>query len=162
MAGHKIDEIQRREDVKDAELARRLNTNQSQLKRLKDGDRRLTLAWLRRIAQALGCSVADLLADDDAPNRMTHEEQRLLSQLLKRGKGDMFDMLEIVAALDRFVSRELDRREARGAITGDSATTAELANLWTELDRAGRSTALEMIRAAVSLRAKASRSAAAA
>ncbi len=148
MAGHKIDEMQRRADVSEAELARRLKTSQTQLQRLKVGDRRLTLDWLRRIARALDCSVADLLSDADAPNRVSVEEQSLLAELAKRGKSDMSDMLEIVAAIDRLITREAEQRRVKDLL-GHSKPTTALAGLWTGLADSDRSRLLEIVRLAL-------------
>ena len=48
-----------------SEVAERIETNVTTLARLERGDRHLTLAWLRLIAQAMGTSVVDLLLPED-------------------------------------------------------------------------------------------------
>lgn len=64
------------------EAARLVGTSVQQLSRLERGERRLTDAWMRRIAVAFGVHPATLLADF-GPNtdefvKLTQEEQALL------------------------------------------------------------------------------------
>ena len=43
------------------ELAARVGTSGAQMSRLENGERRLTVEWMQRIAKALGCKPSDLI-----------------------------------------------------------------------------------------------------
>jgi transcriptional regulator with XRE-family HTH domain len=154
----RINQIQEKADISDAELARRMDTNQTQLKRLKEGDRRLTLAWLRRIAGALNCSVADLLSDEDVPDRISAADRKLIEGV-RATHSDPFELLELLGDLDKFVTRQNKRRTARNALAGDEMLTAQFADLWAELNDNQRGHVLEMVRAAASMHTGISRAA---
>lgn len=59
---NRIREIREARGISQAELAKRVRTSQPQIKRLEQGERRLTEDWMRRIAKALDVNPADLLA----------------------------------------------------------------------------------------------------
>ena len=79
--GNRIRELRKRAGLTQIELAERIGLSQGQLSNLENGDRSLSLEWLRRIARALNCAVADLLDDKDNPDRLAGQERDLIEQL---------------------------------------------------------------------------------
>lgn len=59
---NRIKEIRERRGLSTAQLAALVGTSQPQITRLENGERKLTAEWMSRLAQALDCSPADLLA----------------------------------------------------------------------------------------------------
>jgi transcriptional regulator with XRE-family HTH domain len=55
-------------------LAELVNSNRQTVHDVEIGRTGLTLAWMRRLAPALGCAPADLLLDDDKPYALSPEE----------------------------------------------------------------------------------------
>ena len=151
MAELRIDDIQHRIGINDAELARRLGTNQTQLGRLKKGERGMTYDWLRRIAKALECNLVDLLPDVDFPNRPTEADMQLLEKI-RAANGDAADLIDLLMGMDKLVQRQVNRRGTRHQLNGDPKLNAQLADLWDELGPSQRGYALEMLRAARSMR----------
>ena len=60
---NRIREWRQRRAVSVQQLASRVGTSRQQVYKLERGERRLTEGWMRRLAAALGCHPADLLAD---------------------------------------------------------------------------------------------------
>jgi transcriptional regulator with XRE-family HTH domain len=58
---NRVREWRHRRELSIEELARRSRTTASQISKLERGQRRLTVAWLGRLAKALGCRSEDLL-----------------------------------------------------------------------------------------------------
>lgn len=77
--GNRIRELRIRAQLSQTDLARRVNLSQGQLSNIENGERNVSLEWLRAIAAALGTSVADLLSDDDNPARLSESEAALVS-----------------------------------------------------------------------------------
>jgi phage repressor protein C with HTH and peptisase S24 domain len=63
---NRIREWRLRRELSMQALAERIGTKRQQIHKLERGERRLSENWLRRIAAALACRPADLLADDPA------------------------------------------------------------------------------------------------
>lgn len=61
LSHQKIRDIRKRKGLTMQALADAVGTSQQQIDRLEKGHRKLTLDWLERLAQALGCSVLELL-----------------------------------------------------------------------------------------------------
>lgn len=55
-----------------------VGVTQTQISNLENGSRSLKIWALRRIAKALGVYPADLLSDDDNPNRLAPDEAQLI------------------------------------------------------------------------------------
>lgn len=71
---NRIREWRQRRAMSVQQLATRIGTTRQQIYKLERGERRLTEDWMRRLAAALGCHPADLLADAgpaDAPRSDT-------------------------------------------------------------------------------------------
>lgn len=60
---NRIREWRQRRAVSVQQLATRAGTTRQQIYKLERGERRLTEGWMRRLAAALGCHPADLLAE---------------------------------------------------------------------------------------------------
>lgn len=161
MLGLSINERQKRAEISDAEFARRMDTTQTQLKKLKDRGDKLDLHWLRRMAKALGCAVVDLLDSSDAPNRISAEDATLLKPLLSRGADTTREMLDAVSAIDKLVEHEVERRVVRKASSSAKPSQAEeLSQLWANLSETDRVRLLEIVRMASAMAGRLSRHAA--
>lgn len=75
---NRIREWRKKAGLTQAQLGDRVGLHQTQVGNLENGGRNLTLEWARRIARALDVKVADLLDDNDNPDRLTPEERALL------------------------------------------------------------------------------------
>ena len=68
-----------------AELGARVGLHQTQIGNLEKGGRNLTFEWARRIAKAIdgNLNVADVLAENDNPDRLSQQEQNLVKNFRK-------------------------------------------------------------------------------
>jgi transcriptional regulator with XRE-family HTH domain len=80
---NRITEIRRAKGLSLADVAAAVGTTKSQIKKLENGDRRLTLDWMHRISKALGVSLTDLIP----------------SSALKRGNNRVDDNISSLVAL---------------------------------------------------------------
>ena len=78
---NRIRELRKKAGLTQAELGARVGLHQTQIGNLENGGRNLTFEWARRIAKAIDDSlnVADVLAEDDNPDRLSQEERALVN-----------------------------------------------------------------------------------
>ena len=62
------------------QLAESVGTSNQQISHLEKGRRRLSLEWMERIADALGCHPSDLLGDPAQPR---NERERAMMELFR-------------------------------------------------------------------------------
>lgn len=75
---NRIRELRKSAGLTQTELGEQVGLHQTQIGNLENGDRNLTFEWARRIAKALGVTVADLLGDGDNPDRLSDHERELV------------------------------------------------------------------------------------
>jgi transcriptional regulator with XRE-family HTH domain len=82
---NRIRELRKKAGLSQAELGAKVGLHQTQIGNLENGGRNLTFEWARRIAKAIDeqLNVADVLAADDNPDRLTLEERELVSNFRK-------------------------------------------------------------------------------
>lgn len=74
---NRIKELRRLRGLTQDGLGKRVGTGRSQIVKLERGERRLTVEWMRRLARALDCHPADLLANEPLiENSGGHEPSR--------------------------------------------------------------------------------------
>lgn len=71
---NRIREIRELAGLSVLELANRVGTSDTQIRRLEQGKRRLTEDWMQRIARALDCTPADLIATAVAAEAVSEVE----------------------------------------------------------------------------------------
>lgn len=82
-----------------AKVAIEVGTTKSQIKKLEDGDRRLSLDWKHRISEALGVSVADLIPSSRVKrgnNRIDDNIPSLIALLSDADKETMLNLAKIL------------------------------------------------------------------
>ena len=62
-------------------LGELLGLSGGQVSHLENGARNLTLEWMKRIAKALNVSPAELLTDEDNPDRLAADERRVVDAM---------------------------------------------------------------------------------
>jgi len=75
---NRIRELRKAAGLTQAELGGKVGLHQTQVGNLENGGRNLTFEWARRIAKALGVRLADLLGDEDNPDRLADDERELV------------------------------------------------------------------------------------
>lgn len=70
--------MRKRAKLTQGQLGDRIGMSQEGVSQLENDKRPLTLDHMRAIARACSCSVADLLADPDNPDRLSGGERELL------------------------------------------------------------------------------------
>ena len=78
--GNRIREYRMKAGLTQTELANAVNLSQGQLSNIENEGRNVSLEWLRALAKALRVSVADLLADEDNPGRLSPAEELLVDR----------------------------------------------------------------------------------
>lgn len=78
---NRIRELRQRAGLSQTELGNRVGLTQGQVGHLENGHRNLTLEWMKRIARELGVPVADLLTDEDNPDRLADPERDVVEAM---------------------------------------------------------------------------------
>jgi len=79
--GNSIRDVRKKAALSQRELGKAVGLSQGQISNIENGDRTVSLDWMRRIAGALQVSVADLLDDRDNPHRLAPLEAALIDKL---------------------------------------------------------------------------------
>ena len=77
-SGNRIKEWRLKRGFSMQKLAEATATTRSQIDKLEKGERRLTVDWMKRLAEPLGCAPAELLPDSDSPKGFAEPEARLI------------------------------------------------------------------------------------
>lgn len=75
---NRINELRRARGWSQERLGEAVGCSKVHISGLERGQRELNLTWMRLIARALGVSPADLLTEQDNPDRLSAEEAALL------------------------------------------------------------------------------------
>lgn len=78
------------------QLAALANTSNQQISRLERGERKLSLEWMDRIAQALGREVHDMLPKAPELAEVSDEERRILELIRHMPQADREWVLQLV------------------------------------------------------------------
>lgn len=75
---NRINQLRRARGLSQQQLADRCNCSKMQISGLERGSPELTISWMRRVAKALDVSPADLLLDEDNPERLNDDERQFV------------------------------------------------------------------------------------
>lgn len=78
---NRIRELRKRAKMSQEDLGDLVGLSPGQVSHLENGVRNLTLEWMKRLAKALGVAVAELLADEDNPDRLADDERQIVNAL---------------------------------------------------------------------------------
>jgi transcriptional regulator with XRE-family HTH domain len=106
---NRIRELRKKVGLTQAELGDLVGLHQTQVGNLENGARTLTLEWGRRIAKVLGVTMADLLPDEDNPDRLGDDERALVSNYRK---ADPVQRAIVERAAEPFGPNREDRQVA--------------------------------------------------
>lgn len=76
--GNRLRELRKAAELTQQELADATGVSQAAVSQLENGTRSMDLAWMRTFARALKCAPADLLDDEDNPDRLDETERELV------------------------------------------------------------------------------------
>lgn len=80
------------------DIAEAVGTTANQISRLESGVRKLSPEWIDRLSLVLNCSKAELLGEE-APERLTEDEQKLLDDFRQLSPEKKENMRLILTAL---------------------------------------------------------------
>lgn len=108
---NRIQHLRKKRGLSQDDLAERMDCSQPQVQRLERGGRRLSLDWMRSVAKALDCYVADLLVNDDNPDRLDDDERELVESY-RKARRKKPDATEIALDSALLMFRRLGNDEA--------------------------------------------------
>lgn len=76
--GNRLRELRKKAELTQQELADATGVSQAAISQLENGERSMDIAWMRTFARALRCATADLLDDEDNPDRLNDSERELV------------------------------------------------------------------------------------
>lgn len=93
----RLRELRKAAGLTQGQLAERTGVSQSAISQIENDVISMDTAWMRAFARELGCFPADLLPDEDNPDRLTDEERALVAGYRSAGAAQR-EMLARVAA----------------------------------------------------------------
>jgi transcriptional regulator with XRE-family HTH domain len=77
---NRLRELRKRAGLTQIELADRTGVSQSAISQIENDVLPMDTAWMRAFARELECNTADLLADEDNPDRLDEAERELINR----------------------------------------------------------------------------------
>lgn len=74
----RLRELRKAARLTQVELAERTGVSQPTISDLENDRLSMNIAWMRTFSRVLECAPADLLADEDSPDRLSPEERELI------------------------------------------------------------------------------------
>ncbi len=96
---NKIAQIRQLKGLSLSEVATAASTTKAQIQKLENGQRRLTLDWVERIARALGVSIVDLLPGGPAKTGAQEVDDQIMSMIGMLSEKDKCMLLEVAEGL---------------------------------------------------------------
>ena len=93
---NRLREVRKARGLSQQALAELSGITQAAISQIENDQRPFTLDWMRTFARIFNCQPADLLSDDDNPDRLT-EEERLLLERFRGAQPAQRAMIERVA-----------------------------------------------------------------
>jgi len=99
---NRIRELRKKRGLSQKEAADRIGMHQTHFSKLENGQRPLSLDWARRIAKLFGVNVADLLSDDDNPERLAEDERPLIERYRAGSEDEKATMHRVTEAISPY------------------------------------------------------------
>jgi transcriptional regulator with XRE-family HTH domain len=109
---NRINELRRAAGLSQEALANLLGTSKMNVSRYETGKQDLTVEWMRRFAEALGCEAAELLSDSDNPMRLRPSERQLITRYRAASAERQDDLRRVAETLIPFTPMPRDRNAA--------------------------------------------------
>jgi transcriptional regulator with XRE-family HTH domain len=74
----RLRELRKAAGLSQVQLAERTGVSQSAISQIENDVLAMDTAWMRAFARIFGCAPADLLSDDDNPERLADDERALV------------------------------------------------------------------------------------
>lgn len=111
--GNRLRELRKRAGLTQSQLAEITGVSQPTISELETGLQEMGFTWARRFGRVLGCSAADLLPDEDVPDRLRNSFERHLIERARIADDAQRETLERVAAAVIPLADNDDRAQAR-------------------------------------------------
>lgn len=105
---NRILELRRAAGLSQEELAFRIGVSKMQISGMERGKRELSLSMMRKLADALDCSPADILSAEDNPMRLAQDERQLLARYRSADVDQQRNIERVTEALVPFGHRDRD------------------------------------------------------
>lgn len=103
---NRILELRRNAGKSQEELAFEIGVSKMQISGMERGKREITLTMMRRLADALGVDVADILAAGDNPSLLSEDERQLLTRFRSASPDQQQNIARVAEALSPFGHRD--------------------------------------------------------
>lgn len=97
--GNRLRFLRKLAKITQDELAELTGVSQPAISQLENGTRSMDIQWMRTFARALGCAPADLLDDEDNPDRLAEAERVLVERYRHADRAQRDNLERVTAAL---------------------------------------------------------------
>lgn len=130
-----------------SELARRVGTTPTQIRKLENGDLNISLEWMDRLARAMGVKMSAFLAPDQIDIPADSHTSAILAIVQELPPTQRVSLVR--AAVEVMgAARSLSAEQSGVALQGSPAVAAEVARAWQGMDERQRRNAAELMQAA--------------
>jgi transcriptional regulator with XRE-family HTH domain len=110
---NRLRELRKKKGITQEVLAERTGVSQSAISQLENSEVEMGIKWMRAFARVLECSPADLLNDEDNPDRLAEEERDLVQTYREAAPPERATLARVAAAVVDYRGPR-DREEAVG------------------------------------------------
>ena len=100
--GNRLRMVRKAAGVTQAELADAVGISQSAISQIENGQTELTFGYARIFARKLSCKAADLMEDQDNPDRLDDEERALIARYRQATAGERETLMRVTEAVVPF------------------------------------------------------------
>lgn len=93
---NRVRELRKKAGLSQAQLANLAGISQPAVSQIENDTRPLTIDWMRSLARILDCTPADLLSEEDNPDRLDDQERELVHNFREANEAQR-EMLRRVA-----------------------------------------------------------------
>lgn len=97
--GNRLRDLRKRAHITQEQLAELTGVSQPAISQIENGRLSMDIHWMRAFARILGCAPADLLDDEDNPDRLTAEERDLLARYRHANEAERRTLDRVTAAV---------------------------------------------------------------
>lgn len=99
---NRLRELRKAAGLSQAELAAETGVSQPAISQIENDASPMDTRWMRAFARALGCAPADLLDDQDNPDRLSEEERELIHKYRQASREQQELIARVAAPVEAF------------------------------------------------------------
>lgn len=148
--GARVRDLRYQKGWTQSDLARRMSTTPTQIRKLETGDLQISLIWLRKFARAFDTTMAALLPPEEQ-DAAAAPEVALVMQIFHGISAEDRPRLLSAARAIADAARHIALEDRDASLPGDPSSANEMQDLWRGWDDNKRRNAVNLLKASMRL-----------